>query len=145
MGVIVMSRKIILHGRKVVGGTAKGTALVTTEPLCFFPLMDRDSGKITDTGHPLFGQSVTGKILVYPTGKGSTGTTYAIYDMVAMRGTGPKALVMAQAEPISTVGAIMGEIPVVDSFDEDVCNVIESGDFVEVDGETGTLTVTKSD
>lgn len=140
-----MEKKVVLHGRKVVGGSTQGKALVTTEPLCFFPLMDRDTGMITDTGHPLYGQSVTDKILVYPTGKGSTGTTYAIYDMVAMRGTGPKALLMGQAEPISTVGAIMGEIPVVDSFEEDIFSVIADGDFIEVDAENGLVIVTKQE
>lgn len=139
-----MSKKIMIKGKKIVGGTASGTALVTSVPLCFFPLMDRNTGVITDTGHPLFGKSVTDKILVYPTGKGSTGTTYAIYDMVAMRGTGPKALIMEKAEPISTIGAIMGEIPVMDSFEEDIFSLISDGDFIEVDGENGIITITKA-
>lgn len=138
-----MANTIVLQGRKVVGGSAAGEAIVTTEPLCFFPLMDRDTGKVTDSNHPLYGRSVSGKILVYPTGKGSTGTTYAIYDMVAIRGTGPKALIMAQAEPISTTGAIMGEIPVVDSFNEDICKIISDGDYLEIDGDAGTVTIIK--
>lgn len=140
-----MEKKIILYGKKVVGGKTGGQAIVTTEPLCFFPLMDRDTGIVTDTGHPLYGQSIKDKVLVYPTGKGSTGTTYAIYDMVAMRGTGPKALIMAQAEPISTIGAIMGEIPVMDSFEEDIFSIISNGDFVEIDSDNGVITVTKSE
>lgn len=138
-----MENKIVLRGKKIVGGKACGTAMVTTEPLCFFPLMDRDTGVITDTGHPLYGRSVSGKILVYPTGKGSTGTTYGIYDMVSIRGTGPKALLMEQAEPISTIGAIMAEIPVIASFEEDIFQIIHDGDFLEIDGDNGTVTVYK--
>jgi len=138
-----MAEMIVLQGRKVVGGKAYGEAIVTKEPLCFFPLMDRSTGVITDSNHPLYGRSLSNKILVYPTGKGSTGTTYAIYDMVAIRGTGPKALIMAQAEPISTIGAIMGEIPVVDSFKDDIFNLISDGDYLEIDGDNGIVTITK--
>lgn len=138
-------RKIVLQGKKIVGGKAHGTALVSKEPMCFFPLMDKDTGTVTDVGSPLYGQSISGKILVYPTGKGSTGSTYALYDMVSIRKTGPKALVMEQAEPISAIGAIMGEIPVVASFDEDIFQVICNGDLVDVDGEHGIITVYKDE
>ena len=43
---------------------------------------------------------MTGKVLVYTTGKGSTGGSYKIYDMV-VRGTAPVALVQIKAEPKS--------------------------------------------
>lgn len=137
-----MAESFVLRGRTVVGGKAEGVAIVTREPLCFFPLMDRMTGTITDTNHPLYGQSISGKILVYPTGKGSTGSTYAIYDMVAMKGTGPKALLMAQAEPISTIGAIMAEIPVMDSFPENLWELISDGDYLEIDADQGIVRVT---
>ena len=129
--------KIVLQGRKVVGGKAEGEAIVTDTPLCFFPLMDRLTGTVTDTGHPLYGRSLAGKIL------GSTGSTYAIYDMVTMKKSGPEALIMMQAEPISTIGAIMAEIPVVDAFDQEPWQVISDGDYLEVDGDAGTVTITK--
>lgn len=137
-------KQIVLRGRKVVGGEkVSGEAIVTTEPLCFFPLMDRDTGVVTDTAHPLYGKSVSGKVLVYPTGKGSTGSAYAIYDMSGIRGTGPLALIMKEAEPLSTIGAIMGEVPVMDSFNGDIFKLIEDGDTVEVDAEGGTITIIK--
>lgn len=137
-------KQIVLHGHKVVGGKAvSGEAIVTTEPLCFFPLMNRDTGVVTDTAHPLYGKSISGKILVYPTGKGSTGTSYAIYDMAGIRGTGPLALIMKTADPISTIGAIMGEVPVMDGFDGDIFELIEDGDLVEVDAGVGIITITK--
>jgi predicted aconitase with swiveling domain len=97
---------------------------------------------LTESGHQLEGVNLSGKVLVYPTGKGSTGSSYRIYDMVT-RGTAPVAFVQVKAEPIATIGAIMGNMPVVDAFDEDPTRVIFSGDYVEVDGDQGIVVVTK--
>ena len=62
--------KIVLRGRKVNGGSAEGEALVTKESLGGFGCFDFDTGKVIDFGHELFGKNVSGKILVFKTGKG---------------------------------------------------------------------------
>ena len=64
-------RKIVLRGRKINGGSAEGEALVTKESLGGFGCFDFDTGKMIDFGHELYGQTVSGKILVFKTGKGS--------------------------------------------------------------------------
>lgn len=137
-----MTDKVVLKGRKVVGGKAQGEAIVTQEPITFVGGVDPLTGVLTESGHQLEGVNLSGKVLVYPTGKGSTGSSYRIYDMVT-RGTAPVAFVQVKAEPIATIGAIMGNMPVVDAFDEDPTRVIFSGDYVEVDGDQGIVVVTK--
>ena len=139
-----MISKIKLKGRKVVGGKAQGEAIVTQKSITFFGGVDPLTGILTEAGHQLEGVNLAGKVLVYPTGKGSTGSSYCIYDMV-IRGTAPVAFVQIKAEPIATIGAIMGNIPVVDSFDQNPTEVIANGDYVEVDGDTGIVIVNKKD
>ena len=61
-----------LKGRVIYKGKAQGEALVTTQPISFYGGVDPATGIIIEKGHELQGQSVKGKILVFPTGKGST-------------------------------------------------------------------------
>ena len=61
-----------LIGRKIFGGCAEGDALVTSQGISFFGGVDPDSGMVIERGHELEGQSMAGKVLVFPSGKGST-------------------------------------------------------------------------
>ncbi|MEA3339850.1 MAG: DUF126 domain-containing protein, partial [Chloroflexota bacterium] len=65
--------------RIVKAGQAEGEALVSPEPIGFLGGVDPDTGVIIEPGHPLEGQCVTGRVLVFPTGKGSTVGSYTLY------------------------------------------------------------------
>lgn len=137
------NNNLILKGRKIVTGKAKGEAVVTKEAISFNGGVDNMTGIVTEPGHELEGVNIAGKVLVFLTGKGSTGGSYKIYDMVS-RGTSPVAYIQVKPEPITTVGAIMGEIPVVAGLDQDPTLVIKTGDFVEIDADAGLVTVTRT-
>jgi uncharacterized protein len=68
-----------LQGRKIYPGQAEGEALVTRMGISFFGGVDPESGRIVEKGHELEGETVSGKILVFPTGKGSTVGSYTLY------------------------------------------------------------------
>lgn len=61
--------KIILKGRKVIGGVAEGEAVVTKEPVSFLGGVNPDKGMVVERGHELEGKSITGKIFVFPMAK----------------------------------------------------------------------------
>ena len=61
-----------LTGRKIFKGKISGEALVSSDSISFYGGVDPDNGVIVEKGHDLEGQSVAGKILVFPSGKGST-------------------------------------------------------------------------
>ncbi len=128
---------MILEGRKVASGKAEGEALVSTDGISFYGGVEPETGKVVEKGHPLEGRSVTGKILVFPAGKGSTVGSYALYDM-KKRGTGPAAIINKEIETIVAVGAIISEIPCVDKID---IGKIKTGDRVVVDADAGTVEV----
>ena len=136
------AEKLVLRGRRIVKGKASGEAIVTKEAISFNGGVDNMTGIVTEPGHELEGVNIAGKVLVFRTGKGSTGGSYKIYDMVS-RGTAPVAFVQVSPEGVTTIGAIIGEIPVVAGLDQDPTLAICNGDFVEMDADAGTVTVTR--
>jgi predicted aconitase with swiveling domain len=126
-----------LKGRKICAGRAKGEALVSKEGISFFGGVDVKTGIVVEKGHPLEGKSIAGKILVFPTGKGSTVGSYALYSL-KKNGMHPAAIVNRECETIVAVGAIISEIPCVDKIDIDE---IENGKMIEVDAGNGTVRV----
>ena len=131
----------ILRGRKVVGGKSKGVALVTAEPICFLGGVDVKTGIITEVGHPLKGKCMAGKVLVFPTGKGSTGGSYLIYETVN-NGVGPCAMINRSVEQVTAIGCIIAEVPMVDNVQPDAIETIKDGDIVEVNADDGIITIT---
>ncbi len=122
----------ILQGRCIKAGKAAGEALVSPEPIGFLGGVDPETGVIVEQGHPLQGQRVAGRVLVFPTGKGSTVGSYVLYQL-AENGLAPAAILNAESEPIVAVGAIISGIPMVDQLPLDA---IATGDWVEVEGDT---------
>jgi len=133
-------KRIVLRGRKVVGGMAAGEALVTSQMISFFGGVDPATGIVKEKGHELEGKSVKGKILVFPRGKGSSEGALKLYDM-SLRGTSPAAIVNLQTEPIVAVGAVLGEIPTVHKLSNDPIRIIGSGDSVRVNADRGTVEI----
>ncbi|MFP3042542.1 DUF126 domain-containing protein [Treponema primitia] len=136
--------KFEIKGRQVVRGKASGKALVTDEPICYLGGVDVKTGIITEVGHPLYGKSIAGKVLVFPTGKGSTGGSYLIYE-AASNGVGPCAMINRKIEQVTAVGCIIAEIPVLDRLEQDPISTIKDDDFVEVDADNGVITITRGE
>jgi predicted aconitase with swiveling domain len=131
-----------VKGRVVIGqdrGVISGKALVTTEPICFLGGVDVRTGNITEQGHPLYGECIKDTILVFPTGKGSTGGSYLIYDTI-MNGNGPKCMLNLEVEQVTAIGCIMGEMPLIDKTEQDITRLIKTGDEVSVDFSAGAIT-----
>jgi predicted aconitase with swiveling domain len=126
-----------LKGRKIYKGIAEGEAIVTKDGISFYGGVDPDTGKVVEVGHELEGQSITGKILVFPTGKGSTVGSYTLYRM-KKNNTAPAAIVNEQIDTIIAVGCIISEIPCVDKID---VNEIKTGQKMVVNGSEGTVEV----
>lgn len=132
----------LIKCRKISRGQAQGEVIITHDPLSFLGGVDPETGDIIDRGHELFQQNISGKILVIPSGKGSTVGSYVIFQM-AKNKTAPLAIIIKEAEPIITTGAIMASIPMVDQPEEDVLEILHDGDLVEVDADSGTIRIKK--
>jgi predicted aconitase with swiveling domain len=132
---------MILRGRKVMGGIAEGEALVSVEPVSFYGGVDPVTGCVTEPGHCCCGENITGKIFVFPTGKGSTVGSYVIYRMKKL-GTAPAAIVNVETEAILATGCVISDIPLVDKLDQDPTETIKTGMRVKVDADEGIVEIT---
>ncbi len=92
--------------------------------------MDPETGVVIEVGHELEGQSVVGKVLVFPTGKGSTVGSYTMYWMKKAN-TAPVAIVNKEIDTIIAVGCIISDIPCVDKIN---ISQIKTGQMVTVNG-----------
>jgi hypothetical protein len=124
-----------MKGRMISPGKARAEAIVSREPIGFYGGIDAKTGIVIDKGHPLEGQCITGKVLVFPCGKGSTVGSYVIYGL-AKNGVGPAAIINKETETIVATGVILAGIPCIDGIDIDQIN---TGDMLEVDADAGTV------
>ena len=124
-----------MRGRRIRTGHVTGKALSCATPLSFLGGVDPSSGKILDPDCDSKGATVSGKILCFPHGRGSTVGSYSMYQL-RLNGVAPKAIVNRSAEAIVATGAIMAEIPMVDGVD---VSLISNGDRVIVDADKGTV------
>ena len=143
-----MSTERRFRGRGVVGGVVAGKAVVSHEPIVWCHGVDPASGLIVDVRVQIRGQSIEDLIFVYPHGKGSTTSSTWLLETIR-RGNGPRAIINRETEMIVAAGAVLGELlyqkqtPVVDQLDADPLVVIETGDWVKVDGDRGIVEVIK--
>ena len=137
------TRRFTIRGRKVVGGKTAGEALVTTETISGWGGINERDGSVIELRHALRGQSFAGKVLVFPGAKGSSGWS-AFFHMTRLNGVAPAAMIFTRMTTKIALGAVVTRVPAVTDCDMDPFEVIETGDWVEVDGDVGTITVTKS-
>ena len=124
-----------MQGRSIYPGTAQGEALVTIQAISFFGGVDPDTGVVVERGHELEGQCISGKVLVFPTGKGSTVGSYTLYRL-KHNGHAPLAILNAECETITAVGCIIAEIVCVDRLP---IHEILTGSLVSIDGDVVDL------
>jgi predicted aconitase with swiveling domain len=129
---------MILRGRRVVGGYAEGEALVSRDPVSFYGGVDPKTGVVTEPGHSVCGQRITGKVFVFPRGKGSTVGSYVIYRMRKL-GTAPSAIINVETESIIATGCVMAGIPLVDKLDDDPIKTLKTGMKLRIDADKGLI------
>ena len=127
---------------KICGGVAEGEALISADDICFY-LADPDTGNIIEKNHALEGQSVAGKILLFPSGKGSSIVQGDGLYMLNKNGTAPKAMIVQRPDTVLVTGAIIMEIPLVDRLEEGFYKRVEDRDYLKLNAEKGMITLFK--
>jgi predicted aconitase with swiveling domain len=95
-----------LNGRPIVAGDAHGTALVLDDGLSFAMAFEPSSGEIRDVHSGSAGVSVVGRVLVMPSGRGSSSASTSLAEAIRL-GTAPAAIVLGEVDEILAVGAIV--------------------------------------
>jgi predicted aconitase with swiveling domain len=125
----------------LAAGSARGEALVLTEPLSFWGGMDPGTGRITDRRHPQHGAILTSRVLVMPFGRGSSSSSSVLAEAIRL-GTGPAAIVLSEPDPILPLAAIVAQelygqtVPIV-VVPKESYRTIRTGDVVTVAADEG--------
>jgi predicted aconitase with swiveling domain len=134
--------RLVLKGRKVVGGAAEGEALVTRQNISTWGGVDALRGVITERRHELRGQFFTGKILVFPSAKGSSGWS-TVTQVIRLAGKAPKAMIIREINSLTGIGSVIMGVPTITDLNKDPTEVISTGDWVRMDADKGIVEVTK--
>lgn len=130
-----------LHGKTVRPmGVVEGEALVSTDLIAYWAGIDWENGELVEIGHCLQGQNVSGKILVYPSGKGGAGDTYGYYYLYRT-GHAPKAMICNRANSLNIGASLLTGTPMVYGYEEDVTRAVRTGDRIRVDSDQGTIEI----
>jgi len=133
---------IELHGRGLGGGVVEGEALVTRDAIAGWGGVDPRTGTIIESRHELVGQSMAGKVLVFPGAKGSSGWS-GVFHLARLGGCGPKAMVFNIMNTKIALAVVVSHVPCVTTLDQDPIEAIQTGDLVRVDGDRGVIEILK--
>ncbi|MCL2409855.1 MAG: DUF126 domain-containing protein [Oscillospiraceae bacterium] len=133
-----MADKIRIKGRSVYPGCVEAEALVSQMPLQGFTNVDVANGYTVERRHPLFKVPYAGKVLVFPSPRGSGG-----FMMYGFGDKAPAAFVYNHATPLTVLLALQAHTPSMTDFERDPMEVIETGDMVLVNATEGYIEITK--
>jgi len=138
----------VLIGRPIVAGSAEGPALVSKEPLSFWGGLCPRTGEIIDRRHEQSGAIVTGRVFVFPKGRGSSTSSATLLESIKT-GVAPAAIVNLKVDPILALGSIVADelyhqaIPIVVLSEEDFFS-IKQDDHLAIEPDGKVLVKTKS-
>jgi predicted aconitase with swiveling domain len=131
-------KQITLYGKPFVAGSAEGEALVIHGTFSLLGSVNLEKGIICESNHEHKGKTIAGKVLVYYSGRGSSGDTFRYWKLHS-KGLQPAAIINVKADPIHVQGAIVANIPMVCGVDSEDIFKIRTGDHVRIDG--GKITI----
>lgn len=129
-----------LRGRTIVPGVVEGEALVSHETISGWGGIDPATGTIIERRHELFGVSFTGKILVFPGAKGSSGWA-SFFQSTRLLGTAPIGMIFTVVTTKAALGAVVTRVPAISDLDRDPVEVIRTGDRLRLDADHGLVEV----
>ena len=122
------------------GKVDSAPALVSKDAICFY-LVEPETGVVKERNHDPFGKSVVGKVLIMPSGKGSSVVQLDGLYKLMMRNNGPAAIVVQEADTVLVAAAAAMEMPMVHRVDPEFFTDVESGMNIALDVEQGTITI----
>jgi predicted aconitase with swiveling domain len=94
--------------RTLIDGQAEGEIVKVDVALSFWGGFDATSGRVIDRSHPACGELLTGRILVMPSGRGSSSASSVLAEAIR-EGTAPAGIVLAEPDAILAVGGIVAQ------------------------------------
>lgn len=133
----------VFEARALVAGRAEGRAVILDEPLSLWGGLDPATGRVIDRRHPQVGTELAGRILVMPSGRGSSSSSSVLAEAIRV-GTAPAGIVLREPDGIVALGAIVARelygavVPVV-ALDARRYGTLRPGAAIRIDGQTLTI------
>jgi predicted aconitase with swiveling domain len=124
--------------RKISEGKVDGEVIVSKDSVCFY-LVEPETGVVVEKNHDIEGKSIAGKILVMPSGKGSSVVQADGLFKLAKNDKAPKAMIIEHADTVLVTGAIIMEIPMVHKVEAKFYKTVIDGDVVSLDADKGII------
>jgi len=118
----------------------EGRAMVTDVPITYLGYVNRDTGVIEETGHPLDGRAIENTILIYPKGSGSTVAPYVLMGLLYQK-KGPLAVINRDVCPLTLPACSLLNVPYGHGFEQDPCMVVNDGDLIRFKRENGLVSI----
>jgi hypothetical protein len=115
-------------------------AFVTDTPITLLGFVNRETGVVEEPGHSADGQSMAGKIAIFPKGSGSTVAPYVLLELF-YRGKAPLAIVNTEIDQQSAPACSLENIPYAYQFNDDVIKKINNGDTICLKREGNRVTI----
>jgi predicted aconitase with swiveling domain len=132
--------KIPFKCRKIAEGKAEGEAILSADAVCFY-LVQPETGVIIEKNHSLEGQSIAGKVLVMPSGKGSSVVQADGLYKLMKHDKAPKGMIVEFPDPVLVSSAIIMEIPTVMKVAKEFYERIRPGDYIEIDADNEIVAI----
>lgn len=128
-------------------GRGEGEVLALDAPLSFWGGVHESEGTVIDVHHPQHGATLAGRVLVMPSGRGSSSSSSVLAELIR-NGHGPAAILLREADPIVALGALVAaelygrQVPVLQLDDAEYAEATRHARLVVEGDEDGAARLT---
>ena len=130
----------IFKCHKISEGCIEGEVIISKDDVMFY-LIKPETGEVIEPEHDLENKIISNKILIFPSGKGSSVVQADGLYQLKMKNNAPKAMIIQRPETVLVASAIIMEIPMVDKVEEDFYQIVKNGDSIRLDAPNGEIEI----
>ncbi|EHL19733.1 hypothetical protein HMPREF9628_01249 [Peptoanaerobacter stomatis] len=132
--------KKVFKCHKISEGVAEAEVTISKDDIMFY-LIDPKTGIVLEQAHDMNGRTVSNKVLIFPSGKGSSVVQADGLFQLMKEKNQPAAMIVKRPETVLVTSAILFGIPMVDKVEEEFFNVIKEGDLIRIDADKEEITI----
>ena len=130
----------IFKCHKISEGCIEGEVIISKDDVMFY-LIKPETGEVIEPEHDLENKIISNKILIFPSGKGSSVVQADGLYQLKMKNNAPKAMIIQRPETVLVASAIIMEIPMVDKVEEEFYKIVKNGDKIRLDATNGEIEI----
>lgn len=130
----------IFKCHKISEGCIEGEVIISKDDVMFY-LIKPETGEVIEPEHDLENKIISNKILIFPSGKGSSVVQADGLYQLKMKNNAPKAMIIQRPETVLVASAIIMEIPMVDKVEEEFYKIVKNGDRIRLDATNGEIEI----